>query len=335
MKSSTCLISVCIPVFQTECYLAQCLRSVYVQDFSSFEIVVVNDASDGHDEKNHTAKKIVKIAQKECNKFRRQNKLSPVKINYIEHNENRGCVETRRTLVYEARGAYITMADSDDELVENALSAMYKAAIDNDADIVHGTAISGVYDQNGLFHQSAETKCGRIFYGKKEGFDIVQEWFSGLFRGTLWGKLIPHKVYEKAFCQIPYTECNMADDLLIFFFIAINASRYIGIENKVYRYRENSGMSSNRTIDTLQKWRLMCSSSSVFTIITEWISQSADETFKSKFDNEQLSKVMITYLKGNLIRLKESVIPELQPAAYQLLCEYWGEDFVQKVNSIL
>lgn len=44
---------------------------------------------------------------------------------------------------------------------------------------------------------------------------------------------------------------------------------------------------------------------------------------------------MITYLKGNLIRLKESVIPELQPAAYQLLCEYWGEDFVQKVNSIL
>ncbi len=335
MITSNCLISVCIPVFETEPYLAQCLRSVYIQDFSSFEIVVVSDASHGRDEKNHSVKKIIKIAQKECNQFRKQNNLSPVTIRFIEHNENRGCVEVRRTLVYEARGEYITMVDSDDELMENALSTLYKAAVDNEADIVHGTIISGIYDGAGLFHQSAETKCGRIFYGKKEGFDIVQEWFSGLFHGNLCGKLITRNLYEKAFNLIPYTECNMADDVLIFFFIAINASRYVGIEDKVYRYRENSGMSSERKIDSLQKWRLTCSSSSVFTIITEWLRHEADESFKSKFNNEWLSKVMITYLKGNLIRYKESVLPELQPQAYQLLCEYWGEDFVQKVNSIL
>jgi len=38
-KKSQPLISVCIPVFETECFLAQCLRSVYTQDFDSFDII--------------------------------------------------------------------------------------------------------------------------------------------------------------------------------------------------------------------------------------------------------------------------------------------------------
>ena len=66
------LITVCIPVFDTEPYLAQCLLSVYTQDFSDFEVVVVSDASRGKDEKGRTAKKIVKMAQKYCDRFRKK-----------------------------------------------------------------------------------------------------------------------------------------------------------------------------------------------------------------------------------------------------------------------
>ena len=50
-RNSAPLISVCIPVYNTEAYLAQCLRSVIAQDFAEFEIVVVNDASCGTDER--------------------------------------------------------------------------------------------------------------------------------------------------------------------------------------------------------------------------------------------------------------------------------------------
>ena len=39
MKFSSALISVCIPVFETEMYLAQCLRSVLMQDFNDFEVI--------------------------------------------------------------------------------------------------------------------------------------------------------------------------------------------------------------------------------------------------------------------------------------------------------
>ena len=328
------LISVCIPVYDTEPYLAQCLRSVYTQDFADFEVVVVSDASRGKDAMGQSAKKIVKKAQKDCKRFRKEKGLPPVNLRFVEHRENRGCVEVRRTLVYEARGQYLAMIDSDDEYLEGALSAMYKTAIEQDADIVHGTFISGQYDDQGVFHTTKETKCGRIFYGTKEGLDIARGWFAGLFNGNVCGKLIAQSVYEKAFAQIPYTECNMADDLLIFFFIGINARRYVGIENKVYRYRINSGMSSHRKIDSLKKWELICTSSSVFSIISQWIKANNKEQspLLTDEDLDHLGRVTLSYLANNIRQLRASVVPELQEQALQMLYDYWGEDFVKNVE---
>ncbi|MBQ7159853.1 MAG: glycosyltransferase family 2 protein [Treponema sp.] len=331
-------ISVCIPVYDTEQYLAQCLRSVYTQDFADFEVVVVSDASPGRDEKGRSAKKIVKIAQKEADSYRKAQNLPPVKIRFVEHRENRGCVEVRRTLVYESKGTYIAMIDSDDEYIDGALSTLYAAALEKDADVVHGMFVSGEYDGNGVFHATKETKCGRIFLGTKEGLNIARAWSAGLLSGNVCGKLILRSVFEKAFAEIPYTECNMADDLLIFFFVSINARRYVGIENKVYRYRINSGMSSDRKIDTLKKWKLICTSSSVFAIISAWIKEhdsvteeNQSEPLLSETDLDHLGRVTLSYLASNVRQLHYSVIPELQDEARQMLGEYWGESFVQKV----
>ena len=324
------LISVCIPVFDTEPYLEQCLRSVYTQDFADFEVVVVSDASRGKDEKGRDAKKIVKLSQKECDCFRKEKNLPPVKIRFFEHHENRGCVEVRRMLVYESKGKYLTMVDSDDELMEGALTALYGAALSNNADIVHGAFVSGIYDREGIFHATEVTKCGRIFYGTKEGLEIVRSWFGGVFSGNVCGKLIAKNVYEKAFEQIPYTECNMADDLMIFFFVGMSAKRYVGIENKVYRYRIDSGMSSNRKIDSLKKWKMICSSSSVFTIISLWLKENdCDKSLLSAEDRDHLGRVTLSYLEDNLNLLKNLVIPELKDEAKQMLYDFWGEDFVK------
>ena len=90
------LISICIPVFQTESFLAQCLRSVITQNFDAFEILVLSDASDGKDLQNYNARKIVRLMQKECGVYRKKNQLPPIRINYIEHSQNRGVFEVRR-----------------------------------------------------------------------------------------------------------------------------------------------------------------------------------------------------------------------------------------------
>ncbi|HAC31049.1 MAG TPA: hypothetical protein DCF70_00290 [Treponema sp.] len=337
MKKPEPVISVCIPVYETEAYLAQCLRSVYSQDFASFEVLVLSDASPARDEKGRSAKKITKAAQKECKAYRKEMALPPVKIRFLEHRKNRGCVEVRRSLVYEARGQYIAMLDSDDEFLEGAIAALYEAALQNEADMVHGTFLSGQYDENGVFCESEEKRCSRIFYGRKEGLDIARSWFAGIFSGNVCGKLIKKSLYEKAFADIPYTECNMADDLLIFFFLGMYASRYVGIEKKVYRYRINSGMSSGRSIDSLQKWKLLCTSASVFSIISLWIKENnaKDKPLFSGEDLDHLGRVTLRYLTDNVLLLYRRVSPNLFSEARQMLFDYWGEDFVVNVEKVM
>lgn len=184
---NTPIITVCIPVYQTEVFLEQCLRSVLMQAFDSFEVVVVSDASDGRDERGRDAKKIVNGAQKECNRLRKKQGLGKVEVRFIQNRENRGLVEVRRNAVYVARGFYITQVDSDDMLEPGALESMYKAsqtlpeerigAYGPGYDIVHGTSTAGTFAQDGSFTPSENNRYGTIFYGSIFGHDILQNFW--------------------------------------------------------------------------------------------------------------------------------------------------------------
>ena len=362
-------ISICIPVFSTEPFLLDCLRSAFTQNFDSFEILVVSDASRGMDEKGRNAKKIVRLAQKECNSFRKKNKLQPVQIRFIEHRENRGLIEVRRTLCTNAKGFYITQLDSDDQMEEGALKALYESSRILDEgqnglelqngqsgqntqnkqfyDIVHGTSTAGTFDEQNNFIPAGENRFGTIFYGTIFNHDIFRRWLINEdFTANTWGKLIKRQLFIKAYENIPYTECNMADDLLLFFFLAQYAHSYIGIPQKVYKYRLGSGMTSHRKIDSIHKWKMICSAASVFTVISQWIEDSkskglvTEQESSSKFilSEDEIEKIRgyaRHYIHNNYVQLKESVIPQLQEQAYDLLCDYWGCDFVQIMESAL
>ena len=324
-------ISLSIPVFQTEQYLEDCLRSVLLQDFDSFEVIVVSDASDGHDGEGRSAKKIVKSVTKECAKLRKKQGLAAVQVRFVEHRENRGLVEARRTAFYESHGEFITQVDSDDQLEPGALKAMYQAAVSCGADIVQGTSVAGTFAGDGSFVPEGKTLKNAIVYGQITGHDIFRRWFiNSELIATSWGKLIHRSLYQKAYDIIPYTECNMAEDVLLFFFISLNARCYVGLEDKVYRYRLHSGMSSDRKIDNLQKWKMICSTASVFTVLSEWVKENPTAIFPDEL--EKLKGMTRFYLKNNLEQLHDTVIPDLQPAAHQLLCDFWGEDFVNSLK---
>ena len=352
------LISVCIPVFSTEPYLLQCLRSAYRQDFNSFEILVVSDASRGKDSKGRNARKLVKIAQKECKRFRKENKLQPVEIRFIEHRENRGLIEVRRTLCTQSRGFYTTQLDSDDEMEAGALTALYNAAKIQDSnsgetdtsqlyDIIHGTSIAGTFDENGNFIPQEENRYGTIFYGTIHGREVFHRWIiNGDFTANTWGKLIKRELFLKAYENIPYTQCNMADDYLLFFFLAQYAKSYIGIQTKVYRYRVNTGMTSHRSIDSLQKWKMICSAASVFTVISQWVEKQEAGRNQNPSQGDNLSPLLPDeiemlrsraryYILNNIQQMRDRVVPELLPQARQMLCDYWGEEFVEIAEKAL
>ena len=408
------LISVCIPVYNTEPFLVQCLRSVITQDFPYFEVVLVSDASRGKDQKGRSAKKIVHLMQKECDSLRKAACLPPVKLRFIEHKENRGLIEVRRTLCYEAKAFFMTQLDSDDQLEEGALSSLFNAAmtgvggnyesgtsvdgfstgdtagggalngdlsasdlnaaasfsadsaqadkksaaqsgnqtgaqygaqtsvplyenlsdLESFVDIVHGTSTAGTFSEEGIFTPSKVNRYGKIFYGKIEGRELFRRWFlDGAFTANTWGKLIKRRLWLKAYESIPYTQCNVADDLLLFFFLAQEAKNYLGIQNKVYLYRVDSGMTSHRKIDTIHKWKMVCSTASVFSVLSSWAQE--DEKRLAPDELEMLKAMTRTYLLNNIKQMRDRVIPELMEEARSLLCEYWGESFVRLAEEAL
>lgn len=329
MKSEP-FISVCLPLYETEPFLAQCLRSVCLQDFDSFEVIVVSDASRGKDENGWSGRKITKSVWKECRKIRKKQGLSDIKVRFVEHRENMGLVEVRRSLCHYARGTYISYIDSDDVMVQGALKAFFEAAEKHRADIIQGRSTAGKFDSEGNFIPTEKNRYAQIAIGEVCGYEIVRAWLSGgKLSGVLWAKLIRRSLLETVFERIPHIECNMREDFLIFFFIATHAEKYVGIENQVYRYRVASGMSSVRKIDSLQRLRTICSTASVFTVISE------SEELKALDENEVncVRRNVSAHLADNIVQLRETVVPELREEAHRMLCEYWGESFVQKIES--
>lgn len=105
-------ISVVIPCYNSEKYIARCIRSIIRQTVKPLEIIVVDDGSN-----DRTAQ----IARK-----------FPVKV--VRHKYNRGLAEARNTGVRKARGNIIFFVDSDCEMYPNnleyALSDFRKDEID-------------------------------------------------------------------------------------------------------------------------------------------------------------------------------------------------------------
>ena len=103
-------VSVIIPVYNGEGYLAGCLSSVIKQTLTDIEIICVED---GSTDKSAT---IIKEYSK---------KDSRIKV--IWHKINAGCSKARKDGVLAAQGRYIMFLDSDDALFPHACETAYTA----------------------------------------------------------------------------------------------------------------------------------------------------------------------------------------------------------------
>lgn len=330
MEKSVVKLSVCIPVYNSEKVLSRCLESVFAQDYTDWEVIIVNDGSNGKDEQNRNCKKIIK-------QFQKLHKLSKKKVIYLEHPSNMGLVETRRTLVEAANSQYILMLDSDDVLLPDALSRLYEIAIQTKSDIVHGCADvycndSSKSSQNKNRIENILKKANNIHVGELTGENVFNDFLSDQgHSGFLWAKLIRRETYLQALSYIPFTNCVYAEDYLQYFFISYCAKKYSGSKTHVYRYTVDTGISSSQKITDLNHWEKICSTANVFTIIFSAI----EEFSEIKLSLEQIEAVRLmsrSYLVNNIRQLNSFVIPELQPQARTMLCEYWGKDFVETME---
>ncbi|MCM1099126.1 MAG: glycosyltransferase [Ruminococcus flavefaciens] len=116
-------VSMVVPAYNAENYIARCIDTILAQSQPNVEIVVVDDGS-----MDNTRKVIEWYAENYKNVV-------------LIHQENNGAATARNTGVRRAKGEYVGFVDADDMIRPNMAKRLYQSAKKNDCDI----AITSAY----------------------------------------------------------------------------------------------------------------------------------------------------------------------------------------------
>lgn len=235
-------VSVIIPVYNVEKYLAACLDSVISQDIQEIELICVNDGS-------------MDSSQEILNAYAKKDKRIVV-INQ----ENKGLSGARNAGVECARGEYIFFLDSDDCLVEHVLRKLYITAKTENAEIV-------TFDAE-CFYETDELKKKEY----KDNYYQRKKEYAGVWTGEeLYCELMENDDFCDSACimmiknswlkktGISFVPGILHEDCLFSFQCYMNVKRIIHKKWKCIRYRirEHSIMTSRPSFCSLMG-RLTC-----------------------------------------------------------------------------
>jgi len=213
------MISVIIPVYNTEKYLRRCLDSVLKQTYQDFEIIVINDCSP-----DNSATILNEYVYKDS------------RIHVIENEQNEGSMFARSVGYKAAQGEYLTFLDSDDFLPKDALEVLLEAMLDED-DIAVGNFNYISCDGNISIHKNRSNR-----YTSPES--VYEALLTYKLSHSLCGKLFR----KSLICDHAYvTASNMTngEDALLFYQLAQNVRSVNVIDAQVYNYVQNLQSSTN------------------------------------------------------------------------------------------
>ena len=138
-------VSMIVPVYQVEKYIAQCIESVLNQTFKDFELILIDDGS-----KDQSGSICDLYAAKDDRIL-------------VIHTENRGAAAARNVGLDHASGRYITFLDGDDYLDEHMIARMYEEIEHSEYDMVVCDFLNLLPDEedNFIVHLQEETVNGR------------------------------------------------------------------------------------------------------------------------------------------------------------------------------
>ena len=117
MREQKELVSVIVPVYNSEKFLQEALKSIREQTYSNIEVLMIDDGST--DASPHI-----------CDDFAREDERFRV-----IHQENKGPSAARNRGIDEAKGEYITFVDNDDLLHKDYVKILYDLCVEHQCDI--------------------------------------------------------------------------------------------------------------------------------------------------------------------------------------------------------
>ena len=104
------MVSIIVPVYNTEQYLRRCIDSIVNQEYTDFELLLIDDGS-----KDSSGVICDEYAEKDA------------RVRVI-HKENSGVSDSRNCALDHAKGKYIQFLDSDDWITPDATRLLVRSA---------------------------------------------------------------------------------------------------------------------------------------------------------------------------------------------------------------
>lgn len=212
------LVSVIVPVYNSEKYLRDCLHSVVNQTYQNLDIILVDDGST-----DNSGMICDEYAQKDC------------RVRVI-HKKNGGNGDARNAGLQNAKGKWIVMSDNDDILHQRQIEILLAIADDKDADIAVGGyrpfKVDEVpQDQPVIcdFLQSAEVLTDKHLYDD----DFVHK--RSMILAVPWGKICKKELYH----GIYYPAKSKHDDAWVTWKLYENAKKVVFTPLILHYWRED------------------------------------------------------------------------------------------------
>lgn len=303
LQKATCpdpTISVIIPVFNVEQYLAECLDSILSQGIENLEVICVNDGS------MDTSLELVQKYAKDDPRFTVVDQI------------NAGQSVARNIGISLARGEYLYFMDSDDYLVPGALNKLLTTARMECTDIVYFGAESFFEDRDLKLDHANYVN----FYKRQPTFDhavsgdvlLMDQLENWLFRCS-----IPLQFIRREFLLdtgLRFKEGIIHEDELISCLLAAKSQRSLCIADSLYmrRVRANSTMTAVYTAGKFIGFFIVATTLMSFAVSDSTLTKTGREAVLFHA-NKILRDAKNTY--RNLPESEKDKIVEMLPVEYQ------------------
>lgn len=218
------LLSVIIPVYNVETFVAQCVESVIAQTYDNLEIILVDDGSTDR-------------SGVICDEFAARDR----RIRVI-HKVNGGLSDARNAGIEVAAGQYLGFVDSDDWIEPNMYELLYNACAGNEADL----SVCGLfrdYKDRAIScpNKKAVLSSSEAMRALIEGEDLHDHAWSKLYRRSL-------------FDGVRYPVRQLYEDVRTTYKLVSKANKVVMIPECLYHYRQRKGsiVRKNNNINTFQ-----------------------------------------------------------------------------------
>lgn len=293
------LVSVIVPIYGVEPYIAQCAESLMKQTYPCIQYIFVNDGT----------------------KDRSMEVLAEVLARYPERNvkivnkENAGLPQARATGLQHTEGEYIMHVDSDDWVEEDQVERLVAKAEETGADFVY----YDFWKEYGSYRKLDREK----HYDTSAKETYMRRLYSYKAYGYLWNKFARKSLYDNVFFPV----YNMHEDIVVATQLLFNARHIEQLSVPLVHYRRNnptsimSGsrrrrrvQSANNMLDLYEHCLPHLEGSPVEPVLNNvilWAAWVAFSLYKDLFKERPYLKVMartLPFMTGQRVKLIQQVI---------------------------